>query len=134
MESATIDAVTSNCVINLVPDKSAVFREMARVLKPGGRVVISDILLDGPLPESLAQDIYAYVGCISGAAPRADYFGKLEAAGLGQVTVIKDVDYLSSLIQAAPAEADALLAKHGLGRDAVRGLVRSVTYRAVKAA
>ena len=134
VESATIDAVTSNCVINLVPDKSAVFREIARVLKPGGRVVISDILLDGPLPESLAQDIYAYVGCISGAAQRADYFGKLQAAGLGSVTVVKDVDYLSSLIEAVPAEADALLAKHGLGRDAVRGLVRSLTYRAVKAA
>lgn len=134
VETATVDAVTSNCVINLVPDKSLVFREMARVLKPGGRVVVSDILLDGPLPESLAQDIYAYVGCISGAAQRTDYFGKLEAAGLGSITVIKDVDYLSSLIEAVPAEADALLTKHGLGRDAVRGLVRSVTYRAVKPA
>ena len=134
VEAGTIDAVTSNCVINLVPDKTAVFKEMARVLKPGGRVVISDIVLDGPLPESLAQDVYAYVGCISGAAQRNDYFGSLEAVGLRQITMIKDVDYLSALFEAAPAEADALLAKHGLGRDAVRGIVRSVTYRAVKPA
>ena len=132
VDAGTIDAVTSNCVINLVPDKSKVFREVARVLKPGGRVVISDIVLDGPLPDSLAQDVYAYVGCISGAATRKDYFGTLEAVGLRQITMIKDVDYLEALIEAAPAEADALLAKHGLGRDAVRGLVRSVTYRAVK--
>jgi SAM-dependent methyltransferase len=134
VDDASVDAVTSNCVINLVPDKAAVFREVARVLKPSGRVVISDILLDGPLPESLAQDVYAYVGCISGAALRSDYFGMLAAAGLRDVEVLKDADYLSSLIAAAPAEADALLSKHGLGREAVAGLVRSVTYRAVKRA
>jgi arsenite methyltransferase len=133
LETASVDAVTSNCVINLVPDKAAVFREVSRVLKPGGRVVISDIVLDGPLPESLAKDVYAYVGCISGAAQRQDYFGMLRDAGLGETTVLKDVDYLSSMIEAAPAEADLLLAKHGLGRDSVRGLVRSITYRAVKA-
>jgi len=132
VETASVDAVTSNCVINLVPDKAAVFREISRVLKPGGRVVISDILLDGPLPESLAKDVYAYVGCISGAALRQDYFGMLRGAGLGEATVLKDVDYLSSLIEAAPAEADLLLTKHGLSRDSVRGLVRSITYRAVK--
>jgi SAM-dependent methyltransferase len=132
VDSGTVDAVTSNCVINLVPDKAAVFREVARVLKPGGRVVISDILLDGPLPESLAADVYAYVGCISGAALRSEYFGMLEAAGLGEATVIKDADYLSALMEAAPAEADRLLAKHGLTPESVRGLVRSVTYRAVK--
>jgi SAM-dependent methyltransferase len=134
VETASVDAVTSNCVINLVPDKAAVFREISRVLKPGGRVVISDILLDGPLPESLAKDVYAYVGCISGAALRKDYFGMLSDAGLGEPTVLKDVDYLSALIEASPAEADLLLTKHGLSRDAVRGLVRSITYRAVKGA
>jgi ubiquinone/menaquinone biosynthesis C-methylase UbiE len=132
VETASVDAVTSNCVINLVPDKAVVFREIARVLKPGGRAVISDILLDGPLPEALAQDVYAYVGCISGAALRADYFGLLEAAGLSSLTLVKDVDYLSSLVEAAPEQADALLSKHGVSREAVRGLVRSVTYRVVR--
>ncbi len=134
VESASVDAVTSNCVLNLVPDKGSVFREIARVLKPGGRLVVSDIILDGALPEALAQDVYAYVGCISGAALRADYFGKLAAAGLGQVALLKDVDYLEGLLEAAPAQAEALLAKHGLGRDAVKGIVRSITFRAVKAA
>jgi ubiquinone/menaquinone biosynthesis C-methylase UbiE len=132
MDDASVDAVTSNCVINLVPDKAAVFHEIARVLKPGGRVVVSDILLDGPLPEALAKDVYAYVGCISGAALRQDYFGMLEAAGLREVKVLKDIDYLAALIEAAPAEADALLARHGLGREAVLGLVRSVTWQARK--
>jgi arsenite methyltransferase len=133
VETASVDAVTSNCVINLVPDKAAVFREVSRVLKPGGRVVISDIVLDGPLPESLAKDVYAYVGCISGAALRQDYFAMLRGAGLREAIVLEDVDYLSSLIEAAPGEADLLLKKHGLGRDSVRGLVRSITYRAMKA-
>ena len=66
-------------------------------------MVIFDIVLDGPLPESLAKDVYAYVGCISGAAQRQDYFGMLKDAGLGEATVLKDVDYLSSLIEAAPS-------------------------------
>jgi ubiquinone/menaquinone biosynthesis C-methylase UbiE len=134
VETASVDAVTSNCVVNLVPDKAAVFREIARVLKPGGRVVISDILLDGPLPESLARDVYAYVGCISGAALRGDYFAMLEAAGLRETAILKDVDYLASLIEAAPAEAEALLGRHGLRREAVLGLVRSVTFSARKPA
>ena len=69
LEDGTVDAVTSNCVINLVPDKEVVFREIARVLKPGGRLVISDIVLDGRLPEAVEQDIYAYVGCVSAIVP-----------------------------------------------------------------
>ena len=77
VESRTVDAVTSNCVINLVPDKGAVFAEIARVLKPGGRLVISDIILDGALPEAVAKDVYAYVGCVSGAMLRDEYFGLL---------------------------------------------------------
>jgi SAM-dependent methyltransferase len=132
VSSASVDAVTSNCVINLVPDKSKVFKEIARVLRTGGRLVVSDIVLDGPLPPALEADVYAYVGCISGAAARADYFGMLEAAGLGNIQVIKDVDYLASMIEVAPDEADALLARHGLERKAILGLVRSVTYRAEK--
>src|SRR6187200_1154734 len=67
VDDGSIDAVTSNCVINLVPDKGAVFREVARVLKPGGRLVVSDIVLERPLPPVLAADLLGYVGCISGA-------------------------------------------------------------------
>ena len=74
-----MDAVTSNCVINLVPDKSRVFAEIARVLKPGGRLVISDVVLDGRLPEAVERDVYACVGCVSGATLREDSFGQLSA-------------------------------------------------------
>ena len=129
---ATVDAVTSNCVINLVPDKGAVFREVARVLKPGGRLVISDILLAGPLPEAVRSDVVAYVGCVSGAEEREVYFDRLRAAGLGEIEVLKDVDYLTGLRAAAPEEAEALLARTGVRWEEVEGRVRSVTFRARK--
>src|SRR5207249_7005867 len=89
VEDASVDAVTSNCVINLVPDKSIVFREIVRVLRPGGRLVISDIILDGPLPEAIATDLLAYVGCIAGAAQRPDYFAIVESAGLTGIHLYK---------------------------------------------
>ena len=129
---ASIDAVTSNCVINLVPDKAAAFREIARVLKPGGRLVISDILLDGALPPAIEQDVYAYVGCISGAMQRSEYFAALEAAGLGSVDVLKDVDYLGAMIDAAPEAVGELLERTGVAAEDLRGKVRSVTFRASK--
>ena len=130
--SASVDAVTSNCVINLVPDKPAVFREIARVLKPGGRLVISDIILDGALPESIEKDVYAYVGCISGAMQRQAYFGALEAAGLRDVELLKDLDYLGAMVEAAPQEVRDLLARTGVAAEEVVGKVRSVTFRACK--
>jgi SAM-dependent methyltransferase len=129
---ASIDAVTSNCVINLVPDKTAVFREIARVLKPGGRLVVSDIILDGALPPAVEKDVNAYVGCISGAMPRPAYFAALEEAGLRDVEVLKDVDYLGAMLDAAPEEVGALAARTGVAIDDLRGKVRSVTFRACK--
>ena len=129
---ASIDAVTSNCVINLVPDKSAVFREVARVLKPGGRLVISDIILDGTLPQSIEKDVYAYVGCISGAMQRGAYFQMLEAAGLRDVELLKDIDYLGAMIEAAPREIQELLDRTGVSSEQLVGKVRSVTFRACK--
>jgi arsenite methyltransferase len=67
LPDASVDCVISNCVINLAPDKHAVFREIARVLKPGGRVAVSDIALKKPLPPEIGDDLLAYVGCIAGA-------------------------------------------------------------------
>jgi SAM-dependent methyltransferase len=129
---ASVDAVTSNCVINLVPDKGAVFREVARVLRPGGRLVISDIVLDGRLPARIESDLLAYVGCVAGAAQRADYFATVAAAGLGDVTVLKDVDYLALAADAVPEQARELLDRTGTRLEDVLGKVHSVTYRAVK--
>jgi SAM-dependent methyltransferase len=129
---ASVDAVTSNCVINLVPDKAAVFKEVARVLRPGGRVVVSDILLDGRLPEAVQKDLLAYVGCVSGAMQREEYFTLVAAAGLERVEVLRDVDYLAMLLQSVPEEVRRLEALTGVKREEVLGRVRSVTFRAFK--
>lgn len=82
------DCIISNCVINLAADKTAVFREMFRVLKPGGRVAVSDIALKRDLPAELGQDLMAYVGCIAGAIRIADYERGLRAAGFDSVRVL----------------------------------------------
>ncbi|HEY6122688.1 MAG TPA: arsenite methyltransferase [Pyrinomonadaceae bacterium] len=84
----SVDCVISNCVINLAPDKTAVFREIARVLKPGGRVAVSDIALKKELPTEIASDISAYTGCIAGAIPIAEYKRGLLDAGFSQVEVV----------------------------------------------
>lgn len=88
LADASVDCVISNCVINLAPDKPAVFREIARVLKPGGRLAVSDIALKQPLPRALGDDIMAYVGCIAGAISIADYKQGLVAAGFSNVEVV----------------------------------------------
>jgi ubiquinone/menaquinone biosynthesis C-methylase UbiE len=85
---ASVDCLISNCVINLAPDKRAVFREMFRVLKPGGRVAVSDIALKRPLPDELARDVMAYIGCIAGAVRIDDYRRWLEEAGFAAVQVV----------------------------------------------
>jgi len=129
---AVVDAVTSNCVINLVPDKGAVFAEIARVLRPGGRIVVSDIVLDGDLPAAVRKNVMAYVGCVSGAMRRQTYFGMLTAAGLGDVEILKDSDFLEMTEKASRAEVVSLLEEAGIDRREVAGIVRSVTYRARK--
>jgi SAM-dependent methyltransferase len=134
VESGTVDGVTSNCVINLVPDKGQVFREVARVLKPGGRLVVSDIVLEQPLPEKIATDLYAWVGCVAGAMLRADYLAELAAAGLGDVEILRDVDYVGILAEKMPDELAALSERTGVPLESVRGVVRSMTYRARKPA
>jgi len=131
---ASVDAVTSNCVINLVPDKKAVFREVARVLRPGGRLVISDIVLDGRLPPALLEDLPAYAGCVSGALRREAYFALVGAAGLTDVEVLRDVDQLAKLAESAPDEVRELEQRTGVALKDVLGLVRSVTFRAGKPA
>jgi len=88
LPDASVDCVISNCVINLAPDKPAVFREIARVLKPGGRFAVSDIALKGQLPEALARSMAAYVGCIAGAIRIDDYRAELLSAGFEHVEIV----------------------------------------------
>jgi SAM-dependent methyltransferase len=83
-----VDCLISNCVINLVPDKRSVFREMYRVLKPGGRVAVSDIALKKPLPAEITQNILAYIGCIAGAVRITAYEEGLREAGFDAVQIM----------------------------------------------
>lgn len=88
LADASVDCVISNCVINLAPDKPAVFREIARVLKPGGRLAVSDIALKGELPAAVARSMAAYVGCIAGAIRIEEYRNGLLAAGFEHVEIM----------------------------------------------
>lgn len=87
IENNSVDIIISNCVINLSPDKPAVFREIHRVLKPGGRFAVSDIVLLADLPESVKNDVSAYVGCLSGASLLTDYVRFPLEAGLVDLTI-----------------------------------------------
>ena len=88
LPDASVDCVISNCVLNLAPDKPAVFREIARILKPGGRLAASDIALKGELPEAVARSMAAYVGCIGGAIRMDDYRSGLTNAGFEHVQIV----------------------------------------------
>jgi arsenite methyltransferase len=100
LPDASVDCIISNCVINLVPDKDRVFQEMMRVLKPGGRVAISDIALKQPLPEEVRSSVEAYVGCIGGAILIDDYQRRLQQAGFEAVVVADAGSDLNAYAQA----------------------------------
>lgn len=100
LADSSVDCVISNCVINLASDKNAVLREIARVLKPGGRVAISDIALKKPLPPEIGNDLLAYVGCVAGAILIDDYVKGLKSAGFAAVEVVdshKDLNAYSAV-------------------------------------
>jgi arsenite methyltransferase len=97
----TVDAIISNCVVNLVPDKAQVFRDAYRVLKPGGRLSVSDIVVLGEIPVQLRESAEAYVACLSGAILRDDYLRLIREAGFADVTVTSEQSF----------EADDLVAE-----------------------
>ncbi|HMR34016.1 MAG TPA: arsenite methyltransferase [Geminicoccaceae bacterium] len=94
VDPASVDVVISNCVLNLLPDKAPAFAEMFRVLRPGGRFCVSDIVATGELPGPVREAAGLYVGCIAGALPRREYLGLIEAAGFDgvQITESKAID------------------------------------------
>lgn len=84
---ATVDVIISNCVINLSLDKPQVFREAYRVLKPGGKLAVSDIVTDGPLPASIRESLSAWASCVAGALDVNDYLAAIRQAGFGEITL-----------------------------------------------
>ncbi|MGE5250796.1 MAG: arsenite methyltransferase [Bacteroidota bacterium] len=87
VESASVDVAISNCVINLAPDKRKVFAEVFRVLKPGGKLAVSDIVTDGPLPDAIKKSMSAWAGCVAGAVEAREYTAMMEAAGFRHISV-----------------------------------------------
>ncbi len=107
---ASVDVVLSNCVLNLSPDQPQVWREIARVLRPGGRVAISDMVLLQPLPEALRENVEALVGCIAGAPLLADLRAMIQAAGLESVTLVPKAGSVAAMLQGDDPTTQGLLA------------------------
>ncbi|MFC1937236.1 arsenite methyltransferase [Chloroflexota bacterium] len=106
----SVDVIISNCVINLSPDKERVFKETFRVLKPGGRLMVSDIVLLKELPDSIKNSIEAHVGCVSGAMPREEYLRIIASVGFEQVSILNESAFsLKWLSQEASEISDSVI-------------------------
>lgn len=106
VEDNAVDIIISNCVINLSPHKERVFSEAFRVLKPGGRVMVSDIVLLDELPESIRTSIEAYVGCVAGASLKHVYVRMIEAAGFRDIRVLDETVFFTDKMPADPVIKD----------------------------
>jgi arsenite methyltransferase len=133
VEDGEVDVIISNCVINLSPDKAAVFKEAFRVLRPGGRVAVSDIVLTEPLPEAIVDSIAAYVGCVAGASLLDEYVGFLRDAGFQEIEVAESRKAVESLPEDDPIVLSVL---EGTGSSSYEDLateIRGVAGRVLSA-
>jgi len=126
VKASEADMIISNCVINLSPDKPKVFRESFRALKPGGAIVVSDIVLNRALPPALKKHAGLYAGCVAGALMRKDYLGAIKAAGFTGIKLLSD-----RLYSAAGTCSDPITDKAG---KALEGSASSITVYARKPA
>jgi SAM-dependent methyltransferase len=127
---SSVDVVISNCVINLVPDKARAFAEAFRVLKPGGRLMVSDIVLTRPLPDWLLASKTAYSACVSGAELRDRYRASIKAAGFRDITVVKETPFTVDLIAFAVDRCCGSSVPGGM--DGLGGTVVSISVSARK--
>jgi arsenite methyltransferase len=131
VESNTVDVILSNCVINLSPDKSRVFGEAFRVLKPGGKLAISDIVTDGPLPDSIKQSLSAWAGCVAGAVEAKDYITMMEAVGFTNIA-ITPVFFDKHTVESALEGMKDVIELRTIARDVVYKAVYSAKITAYK--
>ena len=122
---SSVDVIISNCVINLTPDKAAVFREAFRVLKPGGRLAVSDMVLLKELPDVVKQSVAAYVGCLSGAIMKDAYIATIRAAGFEDVRTVEEASFPLDYMANDPS-AQAIRDSINLTPDELRDLADSV--------
>jgi len=121
----SVDVVISNCVINLSPDKSRVFKETFRVLKPGGRLMVSDIVLLKELPDLIRSSIAAYIGCISGALLKEDYLAAVTEAGFPEVKIVDETLFPIDCMVNDPT-AGAIIDKLNITREKIEDITSSV--------
>jgi ubiquinone/menaquinone biosynthesis C-methylase UbiE len=133
-EDNTIDLIISNCVINLVPNKERAFREAFRVLKPGGRLMVSDIVVLKKLPDFVKESIEAYVGCVSGAATKERYINAIESAGFRDVTVIDESVFPLDCMTNDPTGQAILKSLDGSSEQLkeIEGSISSIRVGAIK--
>lgn len=130
----SVDVIISNCVINLSPDKRRVFEEAFRVLKPGGRLMVSDIVLLKELPDVIRSSIAAYIGCLAGAEMKDEYLGDIQSAGFQQIDVVDETHFSVELMANDPTAA-AIVKDRSVTEEQVRDVgdsVLSIKVRAVK--
>lgn len=128
------DIIISNCVINLSPDKKRVFQEAYRVLKPGGRLMVSDIVLLRDLPEEIKNSVAAYIGCLAGAVSKKDYLGAIQEAGFEQTKVIDEATFPTELVANDPTIREIKIMKNlNMSREKARELAQSVVSMKVSA-
>ena len=134
VEAASVDLIISNCVINLSPEKDRVFAEAFRVLKSGGRMMISDIVLDRDLPAAVASSLSAYIGCVAGATRRDEYLRIVRKAGFRKVEILSAVKFADALGKDAPIwkeTAERLEIGLGEAREWASAVI-SIKLRAIK--
>ncbi|MBW2268662.1 MAG: arsenite methyltransferase [Deltaproteobacteria bacterium] len=126
VEDESVDAIISNCVVNLSPEKERVYREAFRVLRPGGRLMISDIVLDRPLPQAVLDSIDAYIGCVGGASLRTEYLETIAKAGFSEVRVEREASFVDALSFDDPPVRQAM-ERLGIDEEQARGFADAVT-------
>jgi SAM-dependent methyltransferase len=131
VESNTVDVIISNCVINLAPDKSKVFAEAFRVLKPGAKLAVSDIVTDGPLPDSIKKSLSAWAGCVAGAVEAKEYIGMMEAVGFRDISIVP-VYFDKQTIDSALDDMKDVIELKTIARDDVDKAVYSAKITAYK--